>query len=451
MIISLIIESHRCEKERRKVIHRGWLAGLLLAWLHLGPVSAQPLDLSPIDCAAPAGDAEPGTVEWYARDAANMFCAEERHLDKASHPAPTRATAGLLLPTDSGDPYRDPDRLNGVRFRYQSVTVSGLDGEVYRPCAEGSCPALPDGLETFEPPYPAVIVLHGGAAHKELYWWASQSLAEAGYLVVAFDASSLSPTAGEAESVLSWLSAESNPFRNDVDASRVGIAGHSAGGVVASAFGQQDDRISAIVSWDRAQSGQMPSDLQIRRPALFLFADYNCQSVPVCQPTPYSTPPNPDGPGNKGEDFVRVRTAGVDSMQIALRAALHLDFVPPELSGNRYAEIVTAYYTLAWFDRYLKGPDDLAMAQNAYERLTASVFDDSADRHNISMGFWDPFKAVASGDLLYGGNVPYRIEGMPVANRLFFYYRSKCDIAVPGSISRAVSDDIRADGCSGGQ
>jgi dienelactone hydrolase len=326
------------------------------------------------------------------------------------------------------------------------MTIAGLAAELYRPCAAGTCTNMPCGLRIFEPPYPAVIVLHGGLSHKELHWWSSQPLAEAGYMVVAFEAAYISPTTAEAGAVLDWLLSDGNPFRGELDADHIGITGHSAGGVVSSAFGQQDDRISAVVSWDRAQSGQMPADLVIRHPALFFFSDYNCQEVPVCQPTPYQTPPDPNGPGNKGEDFARVATAGVDSMQIALRAALHLDFVPSELAGNRYVESVVMYFTTAWFDRYLKGDGDPQTAAAAYARLTASVFDGSAGLHNISQGFFDPLQAAASGDL-YGGNVPYSVEGMPVADRVSFYYLSKCNLSIPGSADRATSDDMRTKGC----
>jgi len=135
-------------------------------------------------------------------------------------------------------------------------------------------------------------------------------------------------------------------------------------------------------------------------------------------------------------------------MKIALRATAHLDFVPGEPSGNRYGETVAVYYTIAWLDRYLKGADDPATAQDAYGRLTASVFDDSADRHNLSQGFWDPVKAAESGDPVYGGNVPYIIAEMPVANRLSIYFHSKCNISVPGSSGRAQSSDLRATGCA---
>jgi len=76
----------------------------------------------------------------------------------------------------------------------------------------------------------------------------------------------------------------------------------------------------------------------------------------------------------------------------------------------------------------------------------APVFDQTADVHQISQGFYDPARAAAAGDP-YAGNVPYSIAGMPVADRLSFYFLGKCDISVPETIDRAVSNDIRGDGC----
>lgn len=410
------------------------------------PVTGHTGSAAGIDCAGPVPDAEPGTPAWEARDIGNMVCAEQRHLDQATHPAPILAAGPGAQAANDG--YREPSRHDGVRFRFDARTIAGLDAEVYRPCAADTCSNMPAGLRTFEPPYPVVVSLHGGLSRKELHWWSSQPLAEAGYVVVAFKSSGTSPTDEETLDVLDWLGAPDNPYASELDLDHIGLAGHSAGGVIASALGQEDERVSAVVSWDRAQSRRMPEDLLIRNPALFIFADYNCQRVPVCQPERYEAQPNPDGPGNKGEDFVRARDAGVDTMQIALRAALHLDFVPSELSGNRYAELVTMYYTTAWFDRYLKGADDPAAAADAFARLTASTFGDAADRHNISQGVYDPARAVVAADL-YAGNVPYTVEGMPVADRLSFYFLSKCFLTIPGTADRATSGDMRAHGCTG--
>ncbi len=415
----------------------GLLAALLLAgagWLPVPPANAQIPPADPVDCEGPAGDPAPGTDAWRERDTHNIFCAQQRHLDKAAHPGLGGQPPGFFF-----DAYRQPERHDGVRFRYDVTTIGEVTAEVYRPCTATSCPERPESLQAFEPPYPAVVTLHGGASRRELHRWSSQPLAEAGYLVVTIDATGLSPTTEEALAVLEWLDAGEG-LAADFDGGRVGLAGHSAGGVIAGRLGQQDPRVSAIVSWDRAQSSPLPEGLSIDTPALFFFADYNCQRVPACQPHPYEEPPDPTGPGNKGDDFLRVRDAGVDTMQIGLRAATHLDWVPTLLSGNRYAEIVTVYYTLAWFDRYLKDADD------AFARLRAETFDDSADHHNISQGLFDPMQAATSADP-YGGNLPYTLADKPVADRLSFYFHSKCFLTEPRSGSRATSEDMRTTGC----
>src|SRR5205823_2901214 len=80
-------------------------------------------------------------------------------------------------------------------------------------------------------------------------------------------------------------------------------------------------------------------------------------------------------------------------------------------TGSRYGAAVSLYYTLAWFDRYLRHRAD------ALERLTARRFDGSADVHNISGGTWD------------GTNHPAHIAGQPVANRLSFHFRSAYSFA----------------------
>jgi len=212
------------------------------------------------------------------------------------------------------------------------------------------------------------------------------------------------------KAALDYFLSPANPRAAELDRDHIGLAGHSAGGVAVSQLGQEDRRVSAIASWDRAQSSPMPAGLRLRTPALFFVADFNCQRVPVCVPQPYPSPPDPKGPGNKDEDFQRVSGAGIDSMKIALRAATHLDFTQfSPGTGSRYGAVVTFYYTLAWFDRYLRG-DGAALG-----RLTATKFDDSADIHNISGGTFDPQTQQ---------NVPAHIAGQRVADRLSFHFRS---------------------------
>jgi acetyl esterase/lipase len=262
-----------------------------------------------------------------------------------------------------------------------------------------------------------------------MYWWAAEGLAEGGYMVLTVNIGRTDDGHYQAtKDGLDWLLSSANPHRAQLDAKRIGLAGHSAGGVAVSRLGQEDPRVDAIASWDRAQSGPLPADLALRTPAIFFTADYNCQQVPVCLPRPYEAPPDPLGPGNKDEDFQRLRAARVDTMKVALRAAVHLDFTEwPELNGSRYGVVTTLYYTLAWFDRYVKGE------KSATQRLTAQRFDDSADVHSISTGRFDPQTLT---------NVPPTIAGQPVVDRLSFHFRSGYWLGR----GRFACEDIRA-GC----
>jgi dienelactone hydrolase len=435
-------------------VRRAALVALTLGVLALAPASA-----SGADCEGPAGNPEPGSLAWQQREADNVYCGGQRFLDTSANPAFLAAQAENLARTgqeDLEDPFRDPWRGEDRRFRYREISFANASGErlaglLFRPC-DASCHDRPAGLGTYAPRYPGVVIVHGGGATQEMYLWAAEGLAEAGYMVLTFQIPTADNTGGDthyenSKAALDYFlstpnapaaGGDVNPAWAELDGNHVGLAGHSAGGVAVSRLGQEDRRISAIVSWDRAQSSPMPDDLVLRAPALFFVADFNCQRVPVCLPEPYATPPDPDGPGNKGTDYARVSAAGIESMKIALRAATHLDFTQfaPGV-GSRYGASVAFYYTLAWFDRHLKGstPGNRSLARDALNRLTTSTFDGSADVHNISGGTWDPVSL---------GNVPARVASRRVADRLSFHFRSAYFL----DRGRLRCEDMRA-GCTG--
>jgi dienelactone hydrolase len=402
------------------------LSLLALACCAPAPAAAQ-TGSDPVNCAGPAGDAQPNTPEWARREAANAYCATQRNLDTHSNPAYFAALVadqGANRGATAMDPAREPTKHDGSRFRFEERTITGADGTSYptflfRPC-DTSCTGMPARLTPHDGPYPGLVTMHGGAANMEMYLWAAEGLAEAGYMVVSVNIGRTANTHYEAtKAALDWLTStpeqpfadgSSNPHWQELDRTRIGLAGHSAGGVAVSRLGQEDPRVDAVVSWDRAQSSGMPEGLALRTPALFFAADYNCQQVPVCLPQPRDSAPDPLGPGTKDIDFQRLRAAGVDTMKVALRAAVHLDFTEwPTLNASRYGAVTTAYFTQAWFDRYLKGD------RRATARLTARRFDDSADVHNISTGRWDPATLT---------NLPARIAGQRVVDRLSFNFRS---------------------------
>ncbi|MFI8615458.1 alpha/beta hydrolase family protein [Acidovorax sp. NPDC077693] len=446
----------------------------LLALGSLG-ATAHAAEPAPLDCLGPVQHEAPapGSPEWQQRDADNMACARQRIDDFAQQPA------ALFTPgkTPALDAYRNPASHANTRFRYTEASTPSASGkpiavEIYRPCAAGTCTGMPAGLKTFEPPYPAVVIVHGGYSSKRLHRSAAQVLAEAGYMTIALETTAPMGTHGpDAQSVVDWvfatpkapLAGDATPFFphwDQLDVRMVGIAGHSQGGSTASLIGQADKRISAIVAWDNLtalKTGWVdkigmdpPADLALRTPALGLGADYYFKVVPTTEPPEPAKANTQGGRGRGGEPhpkdpgYQELKSAGVDTMLVVLRAGTHLDFSLFGGPASRYGESVVNYYTLAWFDRYLKGAHDPALAADAFRRLTAPTFDDSADRHNISQGLYD--KTVA-GDSVLKGNRPYLVGGTPVRDRLSFYYQSRCAITQPGRSVRVASEDMRATGC----
>jgi PKD repeat protein len=384
----------------------------------------------------------------------------------------------VLWPTFYGpDPYRQTEWHNGIRFLHEPVSVSGIESDVFRPCAAGNCPDLPDGLETFEPPYSVVIAMHGALSDKDHLWRAAQPLAERSYFVVAAQSNGSSIPGA----VLDWLDGEAQTqYPGQLDLSRVGTMGHSLGAENSTRV-QGDDRVSAIIAWNPC-SGSLCANSRGSRlhdkgeeaqtPTLFITADYT--GFPGYPQPRFSVPGELRAAG-----FSTLRDNGMDSMLITPRATTHLDWAGNFTMGTRYGETTSNQYNLAWFDRYLRGKlvhdDDgkvvttggrnqtqerayrQAIAQQGFNRLVTTEIDGTLDRHNISQGFFDPAQLATSLDPEYGGNVPYATEGLPTANLLSFYYRSVCFVSVPnyntasgGIVARGDSTnegDMRKAGC----
>jgi dienelactone hydrolase len=227
--------------------------------------------------------------------------------------------------------------------------------------------------------------------------------------------------------VAAGLNSAYNPFGDVVDPDHIGIAGHSLGAQGVSYVGQEDPRVDAIVAWDNlrapAAGAACPSDpgsrspRSITKPALGMSADY------FLVPQPYNSDPDPL---TKNAGFAAYREAGVDSMQVNIRGGTHYEF--SFLAGNtvpypfgtatlRGMDLV-AWYTVAWFDRYLKGEP------GADIRLLTDRWRD------------DPLEAQI--DL----NTP------PDPNLYSFYFRSQYDFRTSqGSHVTCVGTQTMRDGC----
>lgn len=109
---------------------------------------------------------------------------------------------------------------------------------------------------SIESPLPVVLVLHGLGGYKESVRITSlaESLAENGFIALRFDATGIGESDGEntdrfrvdtyrqnIDTALTWLVDNLN-----VDSTRVGICGHSLGGLLSIIAASEDKRIKAV-------------------------------------------------------------------------------------------------------------------------------------------------------------------------------------------------------------
>jgi dienelactone hydrolase len=225
------------------------------------------------------------------------------------------------------------------------------------------------------------------------------------------------------------LNAAYNPYWALLDPSRVGIAGHSYGAAGVSYIGQFDPRVKAIVAWDNLGGtdpnanfiGRNPSEQPcpsdpsqrvakpITKPALGMSADY------FIPPQPNTSDPDPLA---KSKQSFKYSKAGVDTGELIIRGGTHYDFdwIPnPGFPATLRGADEIAWYTNAWFDKYVKG-------------------DASADQRLLT-GRWRADAAEAAVDPHGDGNM------------FSWYYRSRLDIGLTGG-GHFTCEDMRP-GCPG--
>ena len=459
------------------------------------------------DRASADDDLDPSDPAYLARELDNVAAMTGRQRDQVSNPAfaaavgigtldtyPANLARQLRQPTSpivtlsqlvpagrTADPFRIgwAEDARGVRtpFSYPNRYGATIRGSLWAPSLPFTDPVT--GATT-DGPLPTVVITTGSIQGlQEMYLWAAQGLAEAGYLVMTYDVqgqgtSDTFPGGGVTgcdllglitegipdtdgsddhpcpgvpfqqrdnfvsgtEDALAWLVSEDNPLRSLVDTRRIGLAGHSLGAGAVTEVGNRDIpvpavpdlRIQAVVGWDDAN---LPASVDPRVPTMGQAAEV------FFTPEVRVQPPDPDAHLGTHERFVE---AGVDSYHTTYASSTHLEwtYIPYILPASSTGERVAMHQTLAWFDRYLKGapgpgtPGWAAKAQrdDATQRLTADVFDGSADRSAIGAGTF-AFPA---------GNEPHTIEGERVADHLSYAFRSA--YAFDGE----VCEDVRA-GC----
>ncbi|WP_143038706.1 alpha/beta hydrolase family protein [Thermoleophilum album] len=278
-----------------------------------------------------------------------------------------------------------------------------------------------------------MVITNGSVqAPEQLYWHAAQTLAQHGYVVLTWDpqGQGRSDAFGSGETLLRGVPAQqpanfvegtedaldfalstperpytprgpgaarqrelvaagrspkNNPLHVLVDASRVGIAGHSLGAFAVSQISSSDPRVDAVMAWDNLQPPSPP--LKPRVPALGISNDYGLVV------TPFTSDPDPEA---RNRAFAAYKQAGVDAMQVNIRGGTHYEssYIPdPAFPATLRGIDLVDWYTLAWFDRYVKG-EPRAIKRILSDRWRADAkaasVDPSGDGNLFSFYFRSP-------------------------------------------------------------
>ena len=328
---------------------------------------------------------------------------------------------------------------------------------------------------------PGIVITNGSVqADEQLYWFAAQTLAKAGYVVLTFDpqGQGQSDERGEApdeeegspaqsdgrpfydgtrDAIDFFLSTESspfvpakscesgtshapkherrvkaglnapyNPFWRYVNPGRVGVAGHSYGAAGVSYIGQADPRVKAIVAWDNLGLTDPSGGGRIgARPCP---ADPSQRTVvPITKPAlgiaaDYFIPPTPNtsdpDPLGKSQSSLKYSEAGVDTGELIIRGGTHYDFDWIPNDG---------------FPATLRGADLITWYTTAwFDKYVKG--DTTADRRLLT-DRWRSDAEEAAVDPHKDGNM------------FSFYYRSRLDIGLSGG-GRFLCEDLRP-GCAG--
>jgi dienelactone hydrolase len=335
---------------------------------------------------------------------------------------------------------------------------------------------------------PGVVITNGSVqADEQMYWYAAQALAKAGYVVMTFDpqGQGQSDTVGEGSDLLEGVPAQTdgrpfydgtedavnfflstrrapyqpvpscttgtshadkqlsrvsagldaayNPFWQLLDRSRIGLAGHSYGAAGVSYIAQWDPRISAVVAWDNL-GGPGPNSGSVPGSRGGSIGERPCPADPSARTTVAITKP---GLGISA-DYGLPPTPNLAPPDPAAKSVASHDY---SAAGVDTGEIIIrggshldfSYIPTATFGASLRGADLTTWYTTAWFDKYVK-HDSSADRRLLSTRWRsDPVEAAVDPD----GD----------GNAFSFYYPSRLDLTTVAG-SHWDCEDLRT-GCPG--
>ncbi len=279
-------------------------------------------------------------------------------------------------PTPDGAAARDPAMAGTYRALVTaSVTIPVAAGTI----AGTVCAPSTDGTTPAPGPFPLVVVSPGFQLARSQYRFYCEHLATWGYVVITRDYASSGnhqAKAAEVGRVIDWAIGSASGLAARVDATRIGVAGHSLGGKVSINAAILDARVRAVVGWD-------PVD------ALPPFGNDGSTSVTPELMAGLTVPlallgETTDASGGLGgmscapaaDNYTRFYDAACQTptaLEVTITAADHMDWIGDRAScglaclacqsgqtPETTVHAITLRVTTAWFERHLRGDASVA-------------------------------------------------------------------------------------------
>jgi dienelactone hydrolase len=243
----------------------------------------------------------------------------------------------------------DPGLTGPYPVDQLSFTLNSLGATVFYPGASGVVAA--------GGPFPGLVLGHGFARARAQHAGNGAFLASHGFVVVTVDfPNPLSPDfdawAAQTSAALDWMQAENSAlasrFYNQIDTTRFGVLGHSAGGMATWVAAGQDSRIKAILPLD---------------PVPGQGADPTTLGAGLTMPSAWVAAPSSSCNGSAGYLTVYPPTAAAHKAQYVLANATHCDFEDPTNflctltcgGASDARRQIWRRYAVGWLKYYLNG------------------------------------------------------------------------------------------------
>jgi dienelactone hydrolase len=235
------------------------------------------------------------------------------------------------------------EAVGSKNVSYRESDGRWAEGHIYWPLGE----------EEIQHPGIVFIGRGGIGGWMEMYSWFCEGIAKNGYVVMIFEPTNESNPflsrigaingtwSNDLKDAITYLTTQ-DPFREMVDERKIGIVGHSLGGIVVTSAPLLDDRAKAVVAISEGDLNKI-SDLKV--PIQIIGGDHDLLGVLV-PPIPPRLVAQPS-----------YELANPPKQLIMIKAATDLGFTTflnPFYPKPSWQQSVTLHYATAWFDYFLK-------------------------------------------------------------------------------------------------